>query len=77
MKKIKVANIQFVAKNRPVGYEEDVLSRGIIENGFVTLEDDVYTALQKKYSPHRAAAQIKQNALTVAQNNTAAYICDD
>lgn len=51
MIRFKVAYVRTRAKDRPPGYVEDVLSRGTVEGGFVTFEDDVYDALVAKYRP--------------------------
>ena len=51
MIRFKVAYVRSRAKDRPSGYIEDVLSRGTVEGGFVTFEDDVYDALVGKYRP--------------------------
>jgi len=48
-KTFTIKAMQNVAKNRPEGYLEEVLSSGTVEEDRVTLADDVYRRLAAKY----------------------------
>lgn len=47
--KISISALHQTAAHRPKGYMEDVISKGIIENGILFLRDDVYRELRSKY----------------------------
>jgi len=58
MKEFTIHAIRKVARNRPLGYEEDVLSHGTVEGDKVTLTDEAYALLVAKYrkAPRRSRA---------------------
>ena len=46
-----IASLRQVAKRRPVGYLEDVLSHATVEGDSVSLTQEAYDALREKYKP--------------------------
>lgn len=50
-RKFKIEALHKWAARRPVGYVEDVLSRGVVEDGCVTLSEKAYKDLCRKYRP--------------------------
>lgn len=49
--KIQLQHISDMAKHRPAGYYEDVLSSGVVVGDTLVLDDAVYNALCRKYRP--------------------------
>jgi len=49
--KISLDQLKSAARNKPIGYYEEVTSSGRIDDEVLFLENDVYTELRKKYSP--------------------------
>ncbi len=54
MKRIPISELQELSGRRPVGFYDEVVSRGRIETAEVlVLEDGVYRELQNKFAPVR------------------------
>lgn len=49
--KIPLSHIQDMARHRPPGYYEDVLSRGRVVGSDLVIQDDQYQKLCRKYRP--------------------------
>jgi len=49
--KLLLNDIFEASLNRPEGYVDDVLSKGVVEEDWVEMEDEVYFQLKNKYSP--------------------------
>ena len=50
MIKFKVTELEKTAAHRPPEYLEVVLAAGIIENGFLWLDDEIYRELRRRFS---------------------------
>jgi len=49
--KIPLQHIKDMAKHRPPGYEEDVLSHGVVSDDQLDIPDATYQVLCRKYRP--------------------------
>lgn len=64
MKTLHINSIRAAARERPAGYEEDLLARGRVVRDVdgnperVTFTDEVFAELVSKYSPHNVRAAV-------------------
>ena len=75
-KTFTIKAIQNVAKHRPEGYLEEVLSSGTVEGEKVTLTDEAYRILAAKYrAPVRPGVGTELKALLSKVGITASPTC--
>ena len=55
--RIKIDELKKAAANRPNGYFEDVLSKGIVDGNILTIPDGEYKKLVEKYSPGKPVVE--------------------
>ena len=63
---IPIEVLRAVAKTRPAGYLDDVISKGELRDGVLYLDRLVYIELRQKYSPHAASTSVTQKAQNAA-----------
>jgi hypothetical protein len=62
MIKVSIESLEIASKDRPPGYLKEVTRKGRVEDGVLYLDDEVYGALRKRFSPH--APSIARQAQT-------------
>lgn len=51
MKRFRLETLELAAARRPSGYKDDVLSHGVVVDGWVEISDESHAALREKYAP--------------------------
>lgn len=67
MRTISLLALEKVARTRPAGYSEEVISAGKIEGSFLLIEDELYDALRLKYSPAGAGDKLARILKPIAR----------
>ncbi len=68
MRRISLAHLQTASIDRPVGYSEDVISRGKIEGAVLVLEESVYRELWEKYGGKPIRREFQSQSVAVVQS---------
>lgn len=74
---LRISKVHDAAPNRPPGYVDDVMSRGVVDGEWLELPDEEYAALIQKYSPQPelpSAAAMAKNAATALRDELKARI---
>lgn len=64
--RLQISKINEMAKNRPDGYAEDVLSRGVISGEWLKISSESLAELREKYRPSEERQGILKQAASFA-----------